>query len=141
MKLPPQSVEHYDPGKASGKHLAKHLADEFESHRADYLKNTKKHVPIANKTVRLQLLARTMKLFERQGDPVGLLKTLEQAAKEMGGSFTNQRQYTGKDGGAIKHEYSVQDMTQEQIRAELMTYGIDPDVIVVPGEKSKATVN
>ena len=64
--------------------------------------------------------------FEQNGNFLGMARMLEQAAKEVGGSFTNQRQHTGKDGGAIKYE-DVTQMTDEQLDAELRQLGIDPD--------------
>ena len=42
----------------------------------------------------------------------------EQIGREMGGAFTNRREFTGKNQGPIKIE-AVADMTDEQIDAEL----------------------
>jgi hypothetical protein len=39
---------------------------------------------------------------EAQGNMVLASSLLEQAAKEMGGAFTNRRELTGKDGGAVE---------------------------------------
>lgn len=128
LDLTPQQIERYDPTKVSGQQLSKQLKDLFEKHRSKYMRDTKAHIPIANKTVRLRKLAASADAFERSGNHLGLLRVLEQAAKEMGGSFTNQRQFTGKDGGPIQTE-DVTKMPTEQLEAELRAYGIDPDAI------------
>ncbi len=127
-EVDPRSVEHYDPTKLHGASLAKHLKDVFKAHRADYVKNSAKHVPLANKTVRLRELSDTARKFKLQGNHVGYTRVLEQIAKEVGGSSTNQRQLTGKDGGAIKTEERViHEMPQEQVTAELRALGYDPN--------------
>jgi hypothetical protein len=47
----------------------------------------------------------------------------EQVAKELG-QIVDKRELTGKDGGPIQHEHSVEHMTNEQIEAELAkTFG------------------
>lgn len=131
VEIEPKQVERYDPNKYSGRTLAKELKALFVQHRAAYLKDTKAAIPIANKTVRLRLMAKSAKEFERTGNHLGLLRVLEQAAKEMGGSYTNQRQFTGKDGGPIQTE-DVTRMPTEQLEAELRAWGIDPDAIGAP---------
>lgn len=135
LDLTLQQIERYDPTKVSGQQLSKQLRDLFDKHRNKYMRDTKDHIPIANKTVRLRKLAASAEVFERTGNHLGLLKVLEQAAKEMGGSYTNQRQFTGKDGGPIQTE-DVTKMPTEQIEAELRAYGIDPDAIAPPSRQT-----
>lgn len=124
----PKQAERYDPNKVAGLGLARELKALFVKHRKAYLKDTKAHIPIANKTVRLRALSEELKKFQRNGNSLGVLRVLEQAAKEMGGSYTNLKQLTGKDGGAIKTEQRVlHELPQEQITAELRALGYDPD--------------
>ena len=128
VEIEPKQVERYDPNKYSGQQLAKELKALFHQHRKDYLRNTKKHLPLANKSVRLKMLTRMAKKAERMGNDVQAAKYLEQIAKEIGGSYTNQRQFTGKDGGPIQTE-DVTRMPTEQIEAELRAMGVNPDDI------------
>ena len=66
--------------------------------------------------------------FKAKKNYLAMAKLLADIAKEMGNVHTNRREFTGKDGGAIKFQ-DVGDMTDEQITAELESYGIDPDQI------------
>lgn len=136
VEIEPKQVERYDPNKYSGQQLAKDLKALFVQHREAYLKDTKKHIPIANKTVRLRMMAKSAREFERQGNHLGLLRVLEQVAKEMGGSYTNLRQFSGKDGKPIQFE-DVTRMTDEQLDAELMQLGYNPDKDVHPAPATK----
>lgn len=93
-----QQCEAYDPTKRTGQRLSQDLRDEFWATRNEFLENPENHVPIANLTVRLQHLQR---LIDRHSkNPVLLMDALEQAAKDVGGLYTNQRSIdsTSSDG-------------------------------------------
>lgn len=93
-----QQVAKYDPTKRTGQNLSQDLREEFWATRNEFLENPKNHVPIANLTVRLQHLQR---LIDRHSkNPVLLMDALEQAAKDVGGLYTNQRSIdsTSSDG-------------------------------------------
>lgn len=93
-----QKCEAYDPTKRAGQNLSRDLRDEFWATRNEFVENPKNYVPIANLTVRLQHLQR---LIDRHSkNPMLLLDALEQAAKEIGGLYTNQRNIdsTSSDG-------------------------------------------
>ena len=55
-------------------------------------------------------------------------RMLEMIAKEIVGAFTNKHELTGAHGGPIRYA-DIGDMTDEQIYAELRSYGIDPDLV------------
>ncbi|MFC3169234.1 DUF2280 domain-containing protein [Paracoccus fontiphilus] len=96
-----QSVETYDPTKRAGKDLSQKWRSIFEETRNAFLEDTSK-IGISHRAVRLRALQRMAEKAETQGNMVLASSLLEQAAKEMGGAFTNRREVTGKDGGALE---------------------------------------
>ena len=56
-------------------------------------------IPIANKYYRLKQYQRQL---EKTRNVKTALKILEQAAKDIGGQFTNRQEITGKDGGPVQ---------------------------------------
>lgn len=96
-----QSVETYDPNKRAGRGLAEKWRTIFEETRAAFIEDTSK-IGISHRAVRLRALQRMTEKAETQGNMVLASSLLEQAAKEMGGAFTNRREVTGKDGGAVE---------------------------------------
>lgn len=92
-----QSIETYDPNKRAGKGLAPKWCTIFEETRAAFLEGTSR-IGISHRAVRLRGLQRMAEKAEAQGNMVLASSLLEQAAKEMGGAFTNRREVTGKDG-------------------------------------------
>lgn len=114
-----QLVEMYDPGKRAWKAAPKWRTI-FDETRKTFLEDTSK-IGISHRAVRLRTLQRMAEKAETQGN-VGLAaQLLEQAAKEVGGSFTNRREVTGRDGGPIKTEGEVtldaSALTTDQLRA------------------------
>lgn len=92
-----QLVHAYDPTKYAGRNLSEDLRRLFEDTRAHFLKAVDE-IPIANKAMRLDSLNRMAARAEKQGN-LGLAARLhEQAAKEMGGQFTNRVDHTSSDG-------------------------------------------
>lgn len=92
-----QSIECYDPNKRAGRGLADRWRLIFEETRAAFLEDTGK-IGISHRAVRLRALQRMAEKAETQGNMVLASSLLEQAAKEMGGAFTNRRELTGRDG-------------------------------------------
>ncbi len=127
IEISPQAMEHYDPNKKRGRPLAKHLDDLYHETRKKFLKDASQYVPIANKSVRLRKLSKAAASFEGHGNYLGMAQMLEQAAKEVGGSYTNRREITGKDRGPLEIR-EVESMTEDEIDAELRQLGIDPNV-------------
>lgn len=117
VRLAPQNIEAYDPGKRAGRHLSKKWRELFEITREAFLKHIEVHVPEANRAVRVKKLARASRAFEGLGNYIGMSEMFERIAKELGGSYTNQRQLTGKGGGPIEHRIS--DMTDEEVEVRM----------------------
>ena len=69
----------------------------FEETRKTFLEDTAT-IAISHRAVRLRALQRMSEKAEMQGNMVLAASLLEQAAKEVGDSFTNRRELTGKDG-------------------------------------------
>lgn len=99
VDVTPQQCEAYDPTKRTGQDLSQELRDKFFEYRR-IANEELEAIPIANKRYRLQLL---QQLVEKYPDnPVLIPKWAEQAAKEMGGLFTNRQEVTGANGGPVE---------------------------------------
>lgn len=99
VKVPVTSIVYYD-ASSSETRLAKEYKDLFNTTREKYFKDVSK-IPIAHEAYRLRKLQETLEREETRENTVGVRETLEQAAKEVGGAFTNKRELTGKDGSAL----------------------------------------
>ncbi|EOW0993859.1 DUF2280 domain-containing protein [Acinetobacter baumannii] len=88
----------YDPTKYSGRNLSKKYVELFEKTRDEFDKGLI-DIPIANKYYRLKQYQRQL---DRTRNVKTALKILEQAAKDIGGQFTNRQEITGKDGGPLQ---------------------------------------
>lgn len=115
-----QQVESYDPTKRAGRNLSAELKAEFEATRKAFV-DQPLNIPIANLSVRLMHLQR---IVDHAGKNKPLIKeALEQAAKEMGGVYTNRKEVTGKGGGPIETVSGVVPVEQylqarEQVKDE-----------------------
>ncbi|MFQ6161408.1 DUF2280 domain-containing protein [Sinorhizobium meliloti] len=96
-----QSVEGYDPTKKAGSNLAEKWKLLFEETRQTFLEDTAT-IAISHRAVRLRALQRMAEKAETQGNMVLAANLLEQAAKEVGDSYTNRRQISGPDGGPVE---------------------------------------
>ncbi|HCA5143309.1 TPA: DUF2280 domain-containing protein [Acinetobacter baumannii] len=90
--------ECYDPTKYSGRNLSKKFVELFESTREKFDEGLI-DIPIANKYYRLK---QYQSQLDRTRNVKTALKILEQAAKDIGGQFTNRQEITGKDGGPLQ---------------------------------------
>lgn len=99
LELSRQRIEYYDPTIKAGAALDPILKALFEETRAKFLKDIEA-IPIANKAVRLAMLNRMAVLAEGRGQIPEVRATLEQAAKEAGDAFTNERKlkHSGPNG-------------------------------------------
>lgn len=112
VKIDRKQCQLYDPTKAAGKNLSKKFVELFTKTRADFDAGLI-DIPIANKHYRLK---QYQKQLERNAkNTVMSLKILEQAAKDVGGQFTNRQEITGKDGEAL--QTTVVHATQDQVEA------------------------
>jgi len=101
--LSPQLVETYDPTKKAGRNLALRWKALFEETRKIFLEDTAS-IAISHRAVRLRALQRMAEKAENSGNMVLAANLLEQAAKEVGDSYTNRRELTGKDGSNLTVE-------------------------------------
>ena len=99
IDVTPQQCEAYDPTKRTGQDLSQELRNLFFDYRRQANEELEA-IPIANKRYRLQLLQNLVEVYPN--NPVLTPKWAEQAAKEMGGLFTNRQEITGKDGKPIE---------------------------------------
>lgn len=99
LDVTPQQCEAYDPTKRTGQDLSQELRDKFFEYRR-IANEELEAIPIANKRYRLQLLQGLVD--EHPNNPVFTPKWIEQAAKEMGGQFTNRQEITGAGGKPIE---------------------------------------
>lgn len=102
-EITPQSIEAYDPTKRAGRLLAKKWVTLFEATRADFIKSAT-HIGVAHRTTRLRAIQRMADRAETQGNLDLAARLLEQAAKEMGDSYTNRHklEHTGAGGGPVQ---------------------------------------
>ena len=99
LKIDRKQVQSYDPTKQAGKNLSKKFITLFEDTRKKFDAGLI-DIPIANKHYRMK---RYNALLEKNTkNTVMSLKILEQAAKDVGGQFTNKQEITGKDGGPLE---------------------------------------
>ncbi len=96
-----QLVESHDPNKKAASGLAPKWRLLFEETRKAFLEDTAA-IAISHRAVRLRALQRMAEKAETQGNMVLAANLLEQAAKEVGDSYTNRRQISGPDGGPVE---------------------------------------
>lgn len=113
LKLTRMQIATYDPTKGSGKNLSAKLRALFQATREAFLRDTAS-IPVAQQSYRLRVLQRELERAESRGNSGVVLQLLEQAAKEVGGFFTNRRELTGKGGGPLA---TMHDMTDAQLAA------------------------
>lgn len=102
-----RQVEEYDPEKRTKKRtLAKKWCAIHGATRTRFLAECGRQ-PIADQRIRMRMLQRILELEEQRKNTVGMRQTLEQAAKEAGGAFTNKREVSGEGGGPVTVSVSV----------------------------------
>lgn len=113
-----QQVFKYKPGKSN---LSKKLRDLFDKTRADFLDQLVK-IPIANKTYRLKMLQTALEkvMANPRLNTVELRYLLEQAAKEEGGLFTNQRRIAGANGEPLFDSKTIANVVLKDLLSEGM---------------------
>lgn len=96
-----QGVSAYNPTLVQAKHLSENLVKLFWDTRKAFLDDVKS-VGISHRVTRIRRLHRMADRAEESGNMVLAASLLEQAAKEMGNSYTNRRELTGADGKPIE---------------------------------------
>lgn len=94
-----QQVAQHDPTKVAGVSLGAKWKELFEETRQKF-RDEVADIPIANKAVRLRALDRMAAKAESIKNMALAAQLMEQAAKEMGGAYTNRQQvdHTSSDG-------------------------------------------
>ena len=111
-----QQVATYDPTKVNGRGLSKELKALFEDTREKF-KAEVESIPVAQQSYRLRVLNRMVQAAEASNNRPLVAQLLEQAAKEVGGAYTNRREHSGpagspipvEHGGKIEHLHSLPD--------------------------------
>jgi hypothetical protein len=98
----PQQVEAYNPERRAGQGLSEQYRELFRVTREQFLENAAA-IGISHRVTRLRALQRLAERAETQGNIALAAQLLAQAAKEVGGVFTNKREneLTGKDGAPL----------------------------------------
>lgn len=94
VEIPRQQVQVYDPTKEAGRVLSKKYVEVFHATRKAYLEDIRQ-IPIAHQSFRLHSLQRMHDSFVNRKNYIAAQSVLEQAAKEVGGLFTNKMQHGG----------------------------------------------
>ena len=115
VKIERMQAMKYDPTKPAGKNLGKKYRAIFASTRKAFLENTAT-IPIAQQAFRLRALQRELERAQARGNAALVAQLLEQAAKEIGGAFTNRRELTGRGGGPIQQANLTQPEFEEAAR-------------------------
>lgn len=103
-----QAVERYDPTKRAGADLSAEFKALFEATRATFLAETAT-ISVSHRSVRLRRLQRMVDKAESMGAMALAAKLMEQAAREMGGTFTNALAVSGDgQGGPVRMEVTWQ---------------------------------
>jgi hypothetical protein len=89
IKVDRWQVQKYDPTKIAGKDVAKRYKEVFDATRKAFLEDISK-IPIASQSFRLRSLQRMHDYAMSKKNIVLAKEILEQAAKEVGGVFTNK---------------------------------------------------
>ena len=111
-----QQCEAYDPTKKTGQDLSEEFKAEFYRVRKEMNDNLSA-IPIANIAYRLKRLQRFIDHEQFKENPVIVPSLLEQAAKEVGGLYTNRKEITGAGGGPLQSEnITYVTATDEQVR-------------------------
>lgn len=111
-----QQVSAYDPNRRIAKDLSAKWRSVFDETRKKFLDDVST-IPIANQAFRLRALNRMFERVQGQGNTALAAQLIEQAAKESGGSFTNRREMTGRDGAPLIPPKRAQDMTDDELAA------------------------
>lgn len=100
VTVPKEQVQQYNPTRVAAKGLGKKWVALFDATRKRFLEDVSA-IPIAGQTYRLRSLQRLHDLAVTRKNAPLAAALLEQAAKEVGGAFTNRRELGGPGGGPI----------------------------------------
>ncbi len=125
IQIKPSAVEKYDFTKQAGKRCAEKWKVLYTETRKAFCKHIAERVPHAEKAYRVRKLAKAADAYEKSKNWVAMANMLEKIAKELGGSYTNRYEHTGKGGGPIEYR-AVEQMTDDELDDEIRRHDIDP---------------
>lgn len=138
IEVSPQQCEAYDPTKRTGQDLSQELRDKFFEYRR--LANDElEAIPIANKRYRLQLLQQLVEKFP--DNPVLTPKWAEQAAKEMGGLFTNRQESPTANGVEKAQTKADVELEIKKLELQKLQREVNPPEHRPPDEDYKLVLN
>ncbi len=117
IEITRQQAASYDPTKAMGKTLARKWRDLFHDTRSRFRKEVAE-IPIADQAFRLRQLHRMANEAIKRKNIVLAASLMEQAAKEMGGMFTNKRELSGPGGGPIPTMPTVIELVSPNVESK-----------------------
>jgi hypothetical protein len=97
VKIERMQAGKYDPTKPGGRNLSQKLKDIFFETRRAFLEDVST-IPISQQAYRLRVLQKNLERADNRGNAAMVTSILEQAAKELGGAFTNRRELSGPGG-------------------------------------------
>lgn len=106
-------LAYYNPKSIQGsEQLAEKWKAMFEETREKFL-NEITEVPISQKVYRLKVLQDNLQNFERIKNYKGMNECLEQAAKEVGGAFTNKHEH---DFNGLMGSIEMSSLSEQQLQ-------------------------
>lgn len=122
LDVSPQQCEAYDPNKRVGQKLSEKFRLIFAETRKAFLEDTST-IGVSHRAVRLRTLQRLIDRAESQGNIGMVSQLLEQVAKETGDAYTNKQKVLVN--ATVAHR-EPSELTDEELKAELAKYGIEP---------------
>lgn len=119
IKVNRWQVQQYDPTKVAGRVLSKKYVELFYATREAFLEDISQ-IPIAHQSFRLRGLNKSYEYFASRKNFIAANAVLEQAAKEVGGIYTNKIKETNNNdpllewarnlqGGSIPIAYDIEE--------------------------------
>lgn len=127
----------YDPTKVAGRNLSKKYKDLFEKTRDEFDAGLI-DIPIANKYYRLK---QYQSQLDRTRNVKTALKILEQAAKDIGGQFSNRQEIAGGDGGEGRQTKAEVELEIKKLELQKLQREVNPPEYRPPEEDYKLVLN
>ena len=127
----------YDPTKYSGRNLSKKYVELFEETRAKFDEGLI-DIPIANKYYRLR---QYQKYLDKTRNVKTGMKLLEQAAKDIGGQFSNRQEGAASNGGDAGQTKADVELEIKKLELQKLQREVNPPEHRPPGEDYKLVLN
>lgn len=118
-------ISYYNPNNAQGsRQLAQDWKELFNESRRKFIEGINEE-PIAHKRYRLKKLQKAAEKFENMKNYKGVAEILEQAAKEVGGAYTNKKEI---DLNGLMKSIDLDRLTDQQL--ERIAHGEHPIAVL-----------